>query len=827
MNQNQMGQPSQANQNPGVMQPPVIGTRGPMGQPGFPNQPGGGTQPPKPKGIDPDHVPSPVTVGAADAEKFADSQGYFTMSRMPPPLPETKVRIIDDGNCSPLVMRATTNTVPTTKETLQQSKLPLAITLHPLADPSGNGDGSLAVVDHGPEGPIRCTRCKAYINAGVVFTNGGRNWQCNFCPVSNAVPDSYFCNLDHTGKRHDIQSRPELLHGSVEFKATSVYQEKSPQFASYLFVIDVTYLAVKSGVVAAASQAIREVLDLFPSAGPDRPSEAKIGIITYGGGIQFYNLTSGLGQPQMMVVTDIGDPFVPLKSGLFVNVSESREIIENLLDQLPHMFQHTKAQESYFGAAIDASVQAMKDNGGRMIVFTSSLPSAGPGALKNREDNKLLGSDKETTLFTPQNSYYDHKAKNSDKSVLDCVKAGIAVDLFFCHHSYADVSTIGPLAHRTGGSITMLRGFQSHLHTTKLVKEVRKIITRRHGFDAIMRVRTSQGLRPVDFYGSFVMENTTDMEMAGVDEDKSVLVRCQYDDKLPENKDACFQAAILYTTSTGERIIRVHTLTCPVGNQVAEVFRGADMPATISTIGKMAAKQCRDKPLKEIRFSTTQQCVEILGAYRKHCTNPNTSSGQLILPETLKLLPLYTNSLHKMVAFRGGGVVGPDERMSCMFRLLSLRIDSFMVALYPRMVQVDDLIAGTQGIPASIRPSYARLKDHGAYIIENGENAMMWVGAKVSPSFISQVLGAPSFQAIDMTQTKLPQCDNDLSRTVQGVLSALNADRKTHLNFSLAKQKDPSELNFAPMLVEDKSADALSYVDYLCANHRDIQTINQ
>jgi hypothetical protein len=33
-------------------------------------------------------------------------------------------------------------------------------------------------------------------------------------------------------------------------------------------------------------------------------------------------------------------------------------------------------------------------------------------------------------------------------------------------------------------------------------------------FDAIMRVRTSTGVRPTDFFGAFYMANTTDMELA-------------------------------------------------------------------------------------------------------------------------------------------------------------------------------------------------------------------------------------------------------------------------------------------------------------------------
>lgn len=155
------------------------------------------------------------------------------------------------------------------------------------------------------------------MNCGVQFQDGGRSFKCNFCSVSNDVPEQYFCNLDHTGRRHDIAQRPELTCGTVEYKATEVYCARPPQPASYLFAIDVTYNAVKSGMVSAAAQAIREVLNSFAATenSPDGQdlSNARIGIMSFGGGIQFYNLTAGLGQPQMMVMTDLKEPFVPLQ----------------------------------------------------------------------------------------------------------------------------------------------------------------------------------------------------------------------------------------------------------------------------------------------------------------------------------------------------------------------------------------------------------------------------------------------------------------------------------------------------------------------------------
>ena len=47
---------------------------------------------------------------------------------------------------------------------------------------------------------------------------------------------------------------------------------------------------------------------------------------------------SSLTQPQMVVMSDTDDPFVPLPDDLLVNLTESRAVVESLLDSLPTTF---------------------------------------------------------------------------------------------------------------------------------------------------------------------------------------------------------------------------------------------------------------------------------------------------------------------------------------------------------------------------------------------------------------------------------------------------------------------------------------------------------
>lgn len=53
-----------------------------------------------------------------------------------------------------------------------------------------------------------------------------------------------------------------------------------------------------------------------------------MGFVTYNKVLHFYNVKASLAQPQMLVVSDVSDMFVPLLDGFLVNVKESRLVIE-------------------------------------------------------------------------------------------------------------------------------------------------------------------------------------------------------------------------------------------------------------------------------------------------------------------------------------------------------------------------------------------------------------------------------------------------------------------------------------------------------------------
>lgn len=103
------------------------------------------------------------------------------------------------------------------------------------------------------------------------------------------------------------------------------------------------------------------------------------------------------------------------------------------------------------------------------------------------------------------------------------MSAGVSVDLFVLNNSYIDVATIGQVSRLTGGEVYKYTYFQADVDGPRLIADVTRNISRPVAFDAIMRVRTSTGVRPTDFFGHYYMSNTTDMELAAVDSDKVIL----------------------------------------------------------------------------------------------------------------------------------------------------------------------------------------------------------------------------------------------------------------------------------------------------------------
>ncbi|KAJ6725645.1 SEC24-RELATED PROTEIN [Salix purpurea] len=759
--------------------------------------------------IDPNQIPRPIP---GSSVILHDTR---TGNQANPPPPATSDYIVSDtGNCSPRYMRCTINQIPCTVDLLSTSGMQLALLVQPLALPHPSEE-AVQVVDFGESGPVRCSRCKGYINPFMKFIDQGRRFICNLCGFTDETPRDYHCNLGPDGRRRDADERPELCRGTVEFVATKEYMVRDPMPAVYFFLIDVSLHAIQTGATAAACSSISQVIADLPE-GP----RTMVGIATFDSTIHFYNLKRALQQPLMLIVPDIHDVYTPLQTDVIVPLSECRQHLELLLESIPTMFQNSRIAESSFSAAIKAAFLAMKNFGGKLLVFQSVLPSVGVGALSAREaegrSNISTGEKEAHKLLQPAD-------KTLKEMAIEFAEYQVCVDVFITTQTYVDIASISVIPKTTGGQVYYYYPFSAVSDPAKLYNDLRWNVTRPQGFESVMRVRCSQGIQIQEYHGNFCKRIPTDIDLAVIDCDKTIMVTLKHEDKLQDGSECAFQCALLYTTVYGQRRIRVANLSLPCTNNLSNLFRLADLDSQFVCFLKQAANEIPSNPPLVVREQVTNFCINILLSYRKFCATVS-SSGQLILPEALKLLPLYTLALIKSTGLKVDGRI--DDRSFWISYVSSVSTTLAIPLVHPKMIAIHNLDsqeAEGSRIPPALPLSSEYVSEDGIYLLENGQDGSIYIGNSVNSDILQKLFGISSVSEIP-TQFVLEQYDNPLSKKLNDVVNEIRRQRCSFLRLKLCKKGDPSGMSFFSYLVEDKvPAGGLSYVEFLVHIHRQIQ----
>lgn len=784
--------------------------------------------------VDPDQIPSIPRLRESVSQYYL-THVYPTFERHVPPPASVQFVAIDQGNASPKFMRLTINNIPSTADALSSTGLPLGLLLQPLA-PLQHGELEIPVLDFGETGPPRCHRCRAYINPFMVFRSGGNKFVCNMCNYANDVPPEYYSALTPQGSRVDREQRPEIMLGTVEFLVPKEYWSKEPVGLHWLFVIDVSQEAVKRGLLATFCEGIIAALygcgtEKSKDSSNQRcfPTNCKVGIVTFDKDIHFYNLNPALDEAQMMLISDINEPFVPLHEGLFVDPLDAKSNITSLLAKLPALFSHIKNPEPTLLPTLNAALAALEKTGGKIVCLLATLPTWGPGRLFLRDDGKQHNEDFEKKLFSTEHPGWRKIAEKMSQ-------AGVGVDFFFAspNGGYLDVATIGHVSATTGGETFYYPNFTYPRDREKLIFEVVHNLTRETGYQALMKVRCSNGLQVSTYTGNFLESKFgTDVQLGIIDENKAFSVIFKYDGKLDGTLDAHFQSALLYTTSTGQRRVRCSNLIASVSDNAKDCIKFVDQDAVYSIIAKEAVSKMNSTSLKEIRGALSEKNIDIFAGYRRNFSGSHPP-GQLVLPENLKELSMYILSLIKSRALKGGQEQS-DRRVHDMRMFKAMSALELSLYLYPRMYSLHNLAeedgyADEQGhlhMPPSIRCSFSRIEVGGVYLIDNGQNCYLWMHAQTSPNFLMDLFGEniTSLQALDPNCSSLPVLETHLNAQVRNILEFLKSLRGSKaLTIQLARQGlDSAEYDFARLLVEDRNNEAQSYVDWLVHIHRHVQ----
>ncbi|CAO3642967.1 unnamed protein product [Mucor fragilis] len=716
-------------------------------------------------------------------------------------------------NCDTSYQCATINAIPATESLLKKSRLPFALVLAPYRSLK-EGDEPVPVVKDSVI--ARCRRCRTYINPFVTFVEGGQRWKCNMCFLLNDVPAAFDYD-NQTQQPADRWKRPELNYGCVEFVAPTEYMVRPPQAPSFVFVIDVSYSAIQSGMLATAARTILDSLDRLPN----NENRTRVGIITVDSSLHFYNLNSKLSEPQMLIVSDLDDIYLPQPSDLLANLTESMSTLKTLLEKLPDMFKDSVNVNNALGTGLQAAFKLLSPVGGKIICLQSTLPNTGTGTLKPREDVKLLGTSKESTLLNAASPFYKSFA-------VDCSRSQVACDMLIFGGQYSDVATLSCVPHYTGGQTYYYPGFNASRSedALKFAHEFSELLAEQIGLEAVIRIRASRGLRMSAFHGNFFIRSSDLLALPNVPRDQNYVVEVAMEDDL-KVPTVCFQTALLHTSCTGERRIRVITMCLPVSNSISELYASANQQAITAYLAVKAVERGLSSKLDDARDAIVNKLVDLMGVYKAHVLgSAQGSTPQLTAPDNLKLLPLFALGLIKHDALRQSSQIPTDMRSNAMNMINTMPLQLLIPYLYANLYSLHNMPADAgefseNGVvfPPALNLTAENLEVHGCYLLENGQNIYLWVGRNVVPQLCADLFDVRSYEGLKGGKITLPTLETPLNRKVNTLIGKLREMRRGNYYPTLYLVKEDGDpylrLWFLAHLIEDRTDNIMSYQQFL------------
>ncbi|OIR58284.1 MAG: protein transporter SEC24 [Amphiamblys sp. WSBS2006] len=585
-------------------------------------------------------------------------------------------------------IRCTVGMLPKSANVAAKTGLPIAATITPY--PKGAAD-SVPVIERGI---IRCKVCRTYINPYAEVLPGGTRWKCNICGALNDTPEQ--CAEINTDTHEELRSFV------YDFIAPSEYMCRPPQPQTHLFLVDVSQYAMKSGLFGETVETLKSIAREMP----DRDGRARFGVVLFDSRVYCVDFAGGL---RISIVSDVdGETLLPTAHSVVCNLRINRDEIVSGLGKIQASFQSSTQTESCLGYALKTAVQMLSGSGGKVVCVTSTGANVGAGAATQDRGSLLHSSI----------GFYKELA-------MDGLRSHICVDFFVLKTGTVDVRTIGETAHILGGKIFF---YQTNSRTMagqleKYRQELFESCLEECGLEAVLRVRCSSELVIQNFYGSLFMRTMDLINIPAINHRHSYTVVFKHEKEFKGRKGH-IQAAFLFTSSSGERMIRVMNIALGVTDNARAVVEAADDRAVVGAVGCVAADMLGVSGLSEAREYVTKEACRVVEASKSLF---GTSKTALQMPSSLGRLLLGIDSLLS-ISFLDPGMA-EDERAHQMFLFPTLSTAEMCRMLFPRLWSFSALLQGDTSCQALRRST---LKTDGVYIMDDLFDIYVFVGENCS-----------------------------------------------------------------------------------------------
>jgi protein transport protein SEC24 len=236
--------------------------------------------------------------------------------------------------------------------------------------------------------------------------------------------------------------------------------------------------------------------------------------------------------------------------------------------------------------------------GGRLVFFQVSQTLIKHPLLQP----KAATTTDRLDLVNASNPYFANTASEIAHTHVTC-------DLFVFTHGgskaqqYKNLATLADLPRKSSGNLYYYPEYNSRTLAMKFSNELYHALTRKNAWEAVFRIRCSNGFVQVASYGNVLIKaKTTDLILCPtIDQDRVIAYEIEKQDTAiagngedpnraarRDTSHLYIQSALLYSTSEGERRIRVHNMAVPLTNMKHLPFEHLDVTACAHYFSRLA-----------------------------------------------------------------------------------------------------------------------------------------------------------------------------------------------------------------------------------------------
>lgn len=293
-------------------------------------------------------------------------------------------------------------------------------------------------------------------------------------------------------------------------------------------------------------------------------------------------------------------------------------------------------------------------------------------------------------------------------------------------------------------------------------------------YDVSVEIKTSDAIRKSSVLTHIPLENTLSIHFPSMDCNNVIGFSFFIDEAMKEGQQVFIQAIVTFSDFDSRKVIVLnHGFNASFS--LTNIFSGLSFDTIFHYYARLVAEDKQN-------FTTIKSSiVKALRLYR-HIVTKSVSDTQMVLPESIKLLPLLYSCLLKQT-----NVIPLCSTLS-VARTLRL--------FYPRMFSLTDFILSNK--IKLINATFTALSYSDTYVIDNGRVITIYIGRE-----------------INVTEEEFLR---EESETILAVRELIAKEYNDDLEVRVVKM-GKGDVEVVGMMVEDKMNNVSSYADFLYEMH--------